>query len=65
MFAHEIHEKRETLRIKTSADFAFCGPFVLFRMFSREIGSKHPCYPWSRLFRPFVSISVYSWLLLL
>jgi hypothetical protein len=65
MFAHEIHEKRETLRVKTSADFAFCGPFVLFRMFSREIGSKHPCYPWSRLFRPFVSISVYSWLLLL
>src|SRR5206468_13008277 len=34
MFAHEIHEKRETLRIKTSADFAFYGPFVSFRVFS-------------------------------
>jgi len=53
MFAHEIHEKRETLRIKTSAGFAFCGPFVSFGVFSGEIGSKHPCYPWSRLFPTF------------
>jgi hypothetical protein len=53
MFAHEIHEKRETLRIKTSAGFAFCGLFASFRVFSGEIGSKHPCYPWWRLFPTF------------